>query len=215
MLETAPITHAQDMMSRFQSLGDNCEFGFVQRHFGCEMLGLFRFNWIGMEALLRGIGSRFEGVGNPDNFYIDSDQAGELIIQDKIYGFYTHTGRYEGQIERDKLMQLELTRLTFLVRTFFEDLSTAEKIFVRKGDGSGCYENILPLHQGLQAFGPNTLLWVVAADELHPSGTVEQIETGLLKGYLTRFAPYGFAQDFLADEWNTLCANAYAEAGKP
>jgi len=210
MSEPAAMPLAQDLMSCFQSLGDNCEFGFVQRHFGCEPLGLFRFNWIGMEALLRGIGTGFEGIGDPDNFFISTDQAGEFIIQDKIYGFYTHTGRYDGQIDRQRLMQLEMTRLTFLVRKFFDDLSAAEKIFVRKGDGSACYETIQPLHQHLQSFGRNTLLWVVTADESHPSGTIERIETGLLKGYLTRFAPYGFAQDFLADEWGALCRNAYA-----
>lgn len=32
-----------ELVARFESLGDNCEFGLVQRHFGAEPVGVFRF----------------------------------------------------------------------------------------------------------------------------------------------------------------------------
>jgi len=32
-----------DLVQRFESLGDNCEFGMVQRYAGAEPLSLFRF----------------------------------------------------------------------------------------------------------------------------------------------------------------------------
>src|SRR5216683_6255225 len=44
---------ARELMYRFASLGDNCEFGLVQRRCGAEPLGLFRFATIGPESLVQ------------------------------------------------------------------------------------------------------------------------------------------------------------------
>lgn len=52
----------ESLVARFESLGDNCEFGFVQRRSGVEDGGLLRWAVSPPEALLKAIRSRFSGV---------------------------------------------------------------------------------------------------------------------------------------------------------
>ena len=47
MLIVPPLN---EMLLEFESLGDNCEFGLVQRHFGAEPISLLRF--AGFEILI-------------------------------------------------------------------------------------------------------------------------------------------------------------------
>ncbi|MBE7247769.1 MAG: hypothetical protein INR63_22720, partial [Actinomycetospora chiangmaiensis] len=41
-----------ERLHAFRSLGDNCEFGFVQRYGGVEPSGLLRFSYTPMEDLI-------------------------------------------------------------------------------------------------------------------------------------------------------------------
>ncbi|HEX2941395.1 MAG TPA: hypothetical protein VHO91_10130 [Rhodopila sp.] len=65
-------TPADDILFAFESLGDNCEFGLVQRYHGIEPLGLLRlagFN-VPFEARLakrtHALRLGFDGLGAPD-----------------------------------------------------------------------------------------------------------------------------------------------------
>lgn len=54
------------LMARFESIGTDCEFGFVQRHFGLELLGLFRFAGARhLRNLLRLLETDLAGLGDP------------------------------------------------------------------------------------------------------------------------------------------------------
>jgi hypothetical protein len=103
----------------------------------------------------------------------------------------------------------ESARLKFLRRKLMEELQASEKIFVYKRNGTVSEEEILALHLALTRHGNNTLLWVVPADRTRPSGTVEVMMNGLLKGYIDRFAPEENAHAFLFEDWIKVCANAY------
>ena len=198
-----------EIVGRFENIGDNCEFGLVQRYFGCEPLGLLRFNWVGMDKLLLGLDNGFAGLEHPDNLHLRPDAAGEYLVHDHRYGFAYHSGRHVGQIAADELLRNEAVRLTFLKRKLFDDLRAAEKIFVRKGTDSATLQDVVPLHRRLRAFGHGTLLWVVAANTETQVGTVEHVEDGLLRGYVRRFAPYTFAAELDADGWGRLCKAAH------
>ena len=67
----AAVAEATDkeILGHFESLGDNCEFGLVQRAAGVEQLGFFRFNFAEMPGLLKAL----------DSAFADMDQPGSLI----------------------------------------------------------------------------------------------------------------------------------------
>lgn len=58
---------ALQFMLGFESLGDNCEFGLVQRRCGAEPLGLLRFSNIELGPLLRGLVAEFDELGAREN----------------------------------------------------------------------------------------------------------------------------------------------------
>lgn len=197
---------------RFESLGENCEFGLVQRRCDSEPLGLLRFSSTFLRNLIRGLDSGFDGLGETEEIEPRLEGSGplkEYMIHEKRFGLVYHTFVYEGQRSVWLMREQEAARLKFLRRKFLEDLEGSEKIFVYKRNSSVSEEEILPLFLALNRHGSNRLLWVVQADETHPPGTVEVAMHGLLKGYIDRFAPDENAHDFSFDGWIRVCANAY------
>ena len=77
------------------------------------------------------------------------------------------------------------------------------------GGGQGLHLEIQPPPQpesdirdllaALRPYGPNTLLWLAQCDAEHPAGTVDDVGSGLFKGYMTRFAPYDRAYEIALD----------------
>lgn len=201
-----------EFVTRFESVGENCEFGLMQRRCSAEPLSLLRFANTLLPSLLRGLQTGFDDLGELDDldFRLEGKTKPEYIIQEKSYGLVYHTFRYKGEIDEDKFLASESARLKFLVRKFMEDLQGGEKIFVCKRNTPLREEEILPVLAALNAHGPNTLLWVVPADSKHPPGTAEQVMPGLIKGYIDRFAPNENAHDLSLEVWLEICANAYA-----
>ena len=196
-------------MFNFESLGDNCEFGLVQRRCGAEPLSLLRFSDTQLRILLRGFDAGFQDFGDSANIEFRLGPRAEYRVHERRYGLVFHTFRYKGQVDEEKLISGEPARLAFLARKFVEDLSSGNKIFVCKRNRSLLEDEILPLYAALNSYGRNVLLWVVPADAGHASGSVEKVMPGLLKGYIDRFAPPGNAHDLLLDAWLEVCANAY------
>jgi hypothetical protein len=54
---------------------------------------------------------------------------------------------------------------------------------------------------------------MVPADAAHPSGTVEMLLPGLLRGYVDRFAPSENAHDLSLSAWTDVCEAAWRAAG--
>src|SRR4029077_19430059 len=72
------------LMMRFESLGENCEFGLAQRRCGAEPLGLLRFASAPLPVLLAGLRGRFEGMGDPEQIDIQvSTNRQEYLVVDK------------------------------------------------------------------------------------------------------------------------------------
>ena len=62
----------RDLVLQFESLGDNCEFGLVQRKAGAEPLGLLRFSSAPLPRLVRALRERFDGLTDPANVRLSS-----------------------------------------------------------------------------------------------------------------------------------------------
>jgi hypothetical protein len=199
---------------KFESLGENCEFGLFQRRCDSEPLGLLRFSSTFLRNLIRGIDKQFEGLGAAEDIdpRLEGEERREYMIHEKKFGLIYHTFVYEGQRSVWLMREQESARLKFLLRKFMEELEVAEKIFVYKRNSMVSEEEILPLYMALARYGDNTLLWVVPAETDRPAGTVEVIMPGLLRGYIDRFAPDDNAHDFSFEGWLHVCANAWALA---
>jgi hypothetical protein len=201
-----------ELATKFESIGENCEFGLVQRRCDAEPLGLMRFAGSYSNKIVRGIELEFEGIGNPADITPTLEGNGgrrEFLIHERKYGLVYHTFVYEGERTIELMRQQEAMRLQFLRRKFIEELDMGEKIFVFKSDATILEAEILPLFMALNRKQSNTLLWIVPEEPGRPSGTVEVLMNGLLKGYIDRFAPPGNAHDFSFEAWIRLCVHAF------
>lgn len=211
LLRVVNVTPARFIMN-FESLGDNCEFGLVQRRCGAEpFLSLLRFAGMALPTLLRALDAGLHEFGDAANVEIQLDDKPrpEYVVHEKRYGVIFHTFRYQGEIHEEELRASESKRLAYYARRFVGDLKRGKKIFVVKRNLPLREDEILPLYTALSSYGPNVLLWMVPADKEHTSGSVEVVIPGLLKGFIDRFAPHEDATTLLFDHWLEVCANAY------
>ncbi len=201
------------LLNSFQSLGDNCEFGLVQRRRGADPLHLLRFAGINLRNLLLGLNSEFDGLDDDSRLSLRmSGEPGEqeFILLHDTYGLNSHTFLYEHTAEAATVLARSRQKLALQRRMFLEDLEDAEKIFVLKRNDALGLAEVLPVWSCLRGYGDNTLLYVVAADAGHLPGTVEQRAPGLLCGYIDRFAPYDDAHNLFEECWLSICRNAHA-----
>jgi hypothetical protein len=200
----------QAMMLNFESLGQNCEFGLVQRQCGAEPLGLLRFSSTPLPKLLDALDARFVGMGEAESVGVELSSNGrEYMISDRRFGFLYHAFVDAGAMSDEALHEREVRRVPFLARKLVEDLEAAEKIFVFKGMGAMDEEEVYPLALALRRYGKNTLLFVNLADGARRGGSVEARAPGFLVGYLDRFAPGEDAADLELSQWVHVCRAAY------
>src|SRR5450631_708718 len=83
------------LLQLFEGLGENCDFGVVQRAVGVEPFGLFRFaacNAVNVGALLR---ERFQTLSEPDDLWLDEVGAErEYWVKSRRLSFDALTKRY-------------------------------------------------------------------------------------------------------------------------
>lgn len=200
---------ALQFMLGFESLGDNCEFGLVQRRCGAEPLGLLRFSNIELGPLLRGLAVEFDGLGDRDSLELNLSELRQYMLRDRRYALIFHTFQYESEVDAAELMVKQMARLRLLRRKLLEDLRGGEKIFVCKRNEALGEQEMLPLHAMLNRFASNTLLFVTPADAAHPPGTVERLMPGLLSGSIDRFALPENAHELSLECWLAVCVNAH------
>jgi hypothetical protein len=202
---------AERFLLRFESLGDNCEFGLVQRRCGAEPLGLLRWAAISAVEVVRGLNDGFAGIGEPANMSIriEGGSHPEYLIHDRAYALTFHTFLSPSDIAESELIPRQASRLRFLRRKLLEDLAEGAKIFVIKRNDGLTEAELLAVLAALRRHHPAArLLGVLPAGADRPPGTVRVTPEGLICGYIERFAPPGAAQDFVLETWLALCVNA-------
>jgi hypothetical protein len=210
VIQAADQLPLHELMLKFESLGQNCEFGLVQRRCMAEPLGLLRFSSTPLPKLLDALEARFEGLGTPERTNVTISSNGrEYMVNDTRFGFVYHAWVNAGEMSPEEVRQRELRRVPFLVRKLIEDLETAEKIFVFKGMSAMAEEEVFPLAAALRRYGPNTLLAMTLSSPGHRGGTVEARGPGFLVGYVDRFAPTEDANELMLEQWVRCCRDAY------
>jgi hypothetical protein len=202
------------LLQNFESLGEDCEFGIVQRTAGIEPLGLLRWASVDAKPLVEMLNRKFKGVGQPRNTVLRVAGNGEYALADTRY-FGMHTFVNVGQVAQDKMLAKMLTRLAVLKDKLIEDLTMGEKIFVYKG-----YTNKLSLAEmralvkAIRKYGPGTLFCVQPPERPAQDNTVQTIESGLIVGYLGKLTIDPLAARDYFDDWVSLCRKAYALVGQ-
>jgi hypothetical protein len=213
-LEQAKTETAQ-FLPNFQSLGDDCEFGIVQREAGVDPLGLFRFCLVSLTNVTNGIIRDFAGIADEDHFEIveyTHDAAHDYMGRENTYGMLYHTRRYPGKDDPNVLKTQEMQRLKFMARKFLEDIELPDRIFVAKRKQGLAPDEIAKLLALLHRRGQSQLLWVSEAPPGIAPGSAERLAEKLVAAYVDRIdvAPL---KDVSVESWITACRSAWALLG--
>ncbi|OZB39596.1 MAG: hypothetical protein B7X48_08230 [Acidiphilium sp. 34-60-192] len=209
---TAPVEE-RAVLERFQSLGNTCEFGLVQKNAGVGGLGLLRWSATSPESLMLGLADDFRLMGEPENVEL-TDHRGEYFWTDRTYFVQSHTFiPIEGSDQAKVLAELT-SRSRFLRRKFSDDLSSGEPIWVfhvHKDYEQPKEEAVRRLADALAARGPNLLFWVVPAYIAgRTPGEVEWVGPNLLKGYGGLHSALDGKPLSARAQWLALCRAALA-----
>jgi hypothetical protein len=199
-----------DLVVRFESLGENCEFGFMQRYCGAEPLGLLRFGGgLKSHRLAEAIRNSFAGIGQVDRIrakvHIHDDL--EFLLDDDGIGLNFHTWRIK-PTSIETVIAEEALKLRFLAKKLMEDFEDGEKIFVLASQYTLTEEGLSDIVSAIRKLGPGVVLSVVLSDLDHPPGTVVSLREGLLRGYIDEFSNEIWKPSLPA--WIRICRNALA-----
>ena len=198
-----------DLMHSFISLGDNCEFGTVQRLCGTEPLDLLRWMTTPPGSLVNALSNRFEGFGDAGNVDIHID-TNEYIIVDTKYHISGHTFINVNQMTESDLLKQQTTRLQFLKNKLLDELAQGERIFLYKTNRRDDWESCEAIARSIASYGPGTLLCVLEAESQDLIGTSQHKRDNMLVGWLDAFAPYENIHSGISlDVWIEVCRNCF------
>lgn len=203
--------HAE-LMRGFASVGDNCELGLVQRHFGAEPLDLLRWNSINAGSLIQLLNNNFEGVGDPSNTVL-SVNRGEYVLHDHRYGMVMHTFLQAATHPKPaaEILSQMCKRAQYLKDKIIQDLQTCERVFVYKSFPSITLRQLSDLYLSFTRYGNNKLLYVCEADEGQAFGTVEHIKDRLFIGRIDKIVRAdGQWSDLSFSGWKNICSRVAA-----
>jgi hypothetical protein len=213
-LNAAPMLDDSELVLHFESIGDNCELGLVQRRVGSEPLGLLRFAGAPLRAVLRGLSARLEGIDDPRHIRIQ-EENGEYMVKLTKYDFYYHAHVAVGDMTAEAIHRQQCRTAGFLARKLIDDLENPTKILVFRQNEPVSASDLIDLRIALSAYGPSILLWVQEACPGHPPGTVDVADDRLLVGYVRRLAVRENVPDLDLDSWMMVLRRAYALSRLP
>ena len=187
---TAEILQQREALMHMQSLGINCEFGFLQRACGVEPLGLFRWTFAPLVQLVPALEQEFRGLKVKNGFNIAMNEDTEFVIEDPVYGFRHHSFLFASQGATVAMVKRgEVLRVGMLTQSLLEEMRTGAKLFVYHDAGASPLAEVRRLVTALNRQGANTLLWLVGPGPGRNVGDVRLIEPGLIEGTVSGFQP--------------------------
>jgi hypothetical protein len=217
--EAALRARAAALINDFESLGDDCEFGIVQRHLGQEPLSLLRFASFGspagtrLQRTARAVEQRFAALGQPGSVRLMAPDAApkrEMMLVDAAYNITYHGFLAEGSpvtaAAVADFVAAQPRRLRFLRDKLLENMGDGDKLFVWKSMARHTRAERDVLLSPIRRIGAAWLLWIDGSDAEHPAGSVELAEPGLLLGYISRSDITNVA----LQEWSAIAVRAHA-----
>ena len=205
----ATVLDDRDLVLQFESIGDNCELGLVQRQAGAEPLGLLRFAGAPLRNLLRGLNARFANIADPNHIRINPEH-GEYMVKLTKYDFTYHADVKVGDMEPEALHRQQIRTVGFLAAKLIADLENPSKILVFRQNEPLLGSDLIDLRIALSAYGPSILLWVQEACPGHPPGSVDVADERMLVGYVRRLAERDTVPDLDYGSWMQVLRRAHA-----
>jgi hypothetical protein len=206
-MEILPAT----LLQRFESLGDNCEFGFVQRANGYEDGGLLRWSISPLDKLIVCLETDFKDLYLFENL----EPSAPDMVRDITTGLMFHTQMHSidghfvlGDQARQEIYVRERRKIDHLLDKFRRKLREPDTICVYKRNSGVSDADATRLQQSLNKLGPSSLLIVRSTDDRERWSTVECLGSGLFLGLVDEFAPYFAADHVSIRVWNRLLQNA-------
>jgi tetratricopeptide (TPR) repeat protein len=196
---------AKRLVMKYESLGENCEFGLVQRHFEAEPLGLLRWTYCVANTVNNLLEQRFSGFGQLENLALSRTSWDEYMIKEQKYGIGFHTFSKRQVVDETTFLRKESSRLCWLAEKLLGDLTESNKRFIFKLYNPTPESHILRMHSLLRQYSSgNKLLCVSVSSVLGEAGTVVNVGNGLAYGRLSRKNPGPKKWDIPFDEWRSL-----------
>lgn len=191
-------------LQRFESLGENCEFGFLLRHHQVASGGFFRWAFTPLHSLIRILAADFEGVYVLDQL---RPRFGAMV-QDSRYDILFHSQLHSEQepdgsrrfsssaAEREQIYAHERAKVNYLVAKFRRRLAEERLILVLKAFAPPPAEQlrtlVTQLRPALRQRGSSLLLVTPAAADQRP-GKVRVRGPHLMHAYWLVFSTMRYA----------------------
>ncbi len=202
----AQVDEAKAVVLSFESLGDNCEFGLVQRHFGAEPIGMYRWGGVSVGSLIAAVEARFDGMGLAENTELTGHPGDEYVLRDRRDWLSSHTFVPFNEKKFERIRDQQLAALQFLSDRLRQDIEEPWKIFVFKPrSGQISDDEMQALHSALHKIGDVSLLCVSVPADAETIGTTQRLSRGLYRGNISRVSPTARAGEVDYPGWLRLC----------
>lgn len=202
--------------ARFESIGDNCEFGFVLRSFGNLESSLFRWAFLADYAKL------LDFVPNvPIDLYhsdllvpfVDdmvTNVKYEISFHSKLLSKCIGGNRVYLYKEYDftKIHKNEVEKISYLSSKFENSLRSGRKIFVIKNNLNEMAREIDVLASRIFKCSGSKTLRIVRTDDFFAFGKVVKESNHLYLGFIDEFAYYESADLIRSKYWPEILINA-------
>lgn len=205
-----------ELVSTFESLGDNCEFGFVQRFHGAEPSSLFRWATAPLHGVLIGLEDSWQNIYSWESLrpwaydmaWDDQYQCAfhcavhcDRSSEDQPFEFVLPDAERRAVWENDRPKFLHLRDKTL------SSLRQADKIFVAKANAGLSVEECRRLKAALDRHGEHRLLCVLPHGETDLRG-IGLLDNNLKIASISQLASYSQVELAAYGEWTNILQKA-------
>ncbi|MBV9840478.1 MAG: hypothetical protein JOY99_02900 [Sphingomonadaceae bacterium] len=203
-----------ELLDHFESIGDSCEFGALQKLNGVDQMALFKWTEVPLACLAELIDADLAGVDAAENFDVRleerRDAPFEYMIDHRLLQSPMHTFVKEGRFTAEEVKERERRRLAILRRKFLEDAAAARRIYVYRSLAPRDVGDVANVLRALRRLGPNRLLFVRPPDAEIAAAEVRIEAPGFAIGALDDLAIYEASTAIRSTMWPHLLRRALA-----
>lgn len=189
--------------SDMESIGRNCEFGFVQRDTGTDPVSLLRWAGTPRASLIDGLRNKFADLAEEMTGRAEpphrppEDQYWWLTC--KRYGILFHTGEKVAATTAEKATAAIRQRTRWLADKLISDIRDGDKLFVFSDSTMTEPDDALDLLSAMRGIGP-AWLWSIAQNKATPPDTMT-LGDGMIASWMPHLTEPGNAVDYHPGPW--------------